>query len=288
MLQSVTKSPLPGQIYRIVFLVLAPMVLVALWLGLWSFSYWLYALPLITFALFPGAIAAVILAVTLLAAMIITQWQILLPDRHQMLAALVLTTLLAMVLVFLREYKSRQLVPLRRTDELTQAASREYLSADLYKEIQRSEREGSNLSVVIVGLDSQHNNKAPDEDIRAILPRIGRYLHGQLRDFDTYYRIENLQFLIILPGMNTAEAAGTAENLRLGLDQLMATHGLEMTVSTGVAGLNIGDNAESLQQSVANALRRAQQRGGGRTQTFSNPSPPNVPPVTARKESGND
>jgi hypothetical protein len=41
-----------------------------------------------------------------------------------------------------------------------------------------------------------------------------------------------------------------------------------------VAGLNIGDDADSLQQSVANALRRAQQQGGNRTQTYSNPVPP--------------
>lgn len=274
MLQSVTQSPLPGKIYRIVFILLVPVVLASLWLGLWSFSYWLYALPLIAFAIFPGAVAAIVLSVVLFAALIIIQWQILLPDRHQMLAALVLTALLAIILVFLREYKSRQLVPLRRTDELTQAASREYLSADLHKEIQRSEREGSNLSVVLMGLDSQQHGVAPEEDIRAILPRIGRYLHGQLRDFDTYYRVENLQFLVILPGMNTAEAASTAGHIRQGLDQLMASHGLAMTVSTGVSGLNIGDDAESLQHSVANALRRAQQQGGNRNQTYSNPKPP--------------
>lgn len=267
-----------------IFIALVPLVLVSLWLELWSFSYWLYALPLVTFAIFPGTVAAVILAVALIAAMIITQWQILLPARHQMLAALVLTALLALILVFLREYKSRQLVPLRRTDELTQAASREYLSADLHKEIQRSEREGSNLSVAIMGLDSQQFDDAPEEDIRAILPGIGRYLHGQLRDFDTYYRIENLQFLVILPGMNTAEAAKTSEHIRQGLDQLMVSNGLEMTVSTGVAGLNIGDDADSLQQSVASALRRAQQQGGDRTQTYSNPRPPEV--LTNKRSEG--
>ncbi len=54
----------------------------------------------------------------------------------------------------------------------------------------------------------------------------------------------------------------------------MDSHGLKLTVSTGVAGLNIGDDADSLQQSVANALRRAQQQGGNRTQTYSNPVPP--------------
>ena len=105
-----------------------------------------------------------------------------------MLSALLLTVMLSGLLVFLREYKSRQLAPLRRTDELTQAASREYLTADLHKEIQRSEREGTDMSVIMIGLDTHLSDSDPDADIRSILPRIGRYLHSQLRDFDTYYR----------------------------------------------------------------------------------------------------
>ncbi|HET8849633.1 MAG TPA: GGDEF domain-containing protein [Marinobacter sp.] len=259
------------------FGVLALTLLAAVWFGPWALSHWLYALPLITFALLPPAPAAALTAALVLSALIATQWAVVLPDRHQMLGALVLTTLLATLLVFLREYKSRQLAPLRRTDELTQAASREYLSADLHKEIQRSEREGIHMSVIIIGLDTHLSAAAPDEDIRAILPRIGRYLHSQLRDFDTYYRVADLQFLAILPGVNTAEASRTAEQLRLGLHTLMQAYGLSLTVSTGVAGLNIGDDADSLQQSAANALRRAQRQGGNRTQAYSNPIHADLP-----------
>ena len=142
-------------------------------------SHWLYALPLATFALLPVYLAAPVTLVLLVLVLSSAQWLVNLPDRHQMVSAFVLTTLLAGILVFLREYKSRQLAPLRRTDELTQAASREYLSADLHKEIQRSEREGTNLSVMMIGLDTHLSDSDPDEDIRAILPRIGRYLHSQ-------------------------------------------------------------------------------------------------------------
>ena len=268
------QGKLPWPQLRYFFLgALALALVAALWLGPWSLSHWLYALPLATFALLPVYLAAPVTLILLVLVLSSAQWLVNLPDRHQMVSAFVLTTLLAGILVFLREYKSRQLAPLRRTDELTQAASREYLSADLHKEIQRSEREGTNLSVMMIGLDTHLSDSDPDEDIRAILPRIGRYLHSQLRDFDTYYRVADLQFLAILPGANTAETAKKADLIRQGLDKLMESHGLKLTVSTGVAGLNIGDDADSLQQSVANALRRAQQQGGNRTQTFSNPLP---------------
>lgn len=241
----------------------------SLWLGPASLSFWLFAVPLIAFALFPLTVAGLLtilcLATALLSALTIAGG----PDRHQLVSSLFLSAAISCLLVFLREYKARQLAPLRRTDELTQAASRDYLSADLHKEIQRSEREGTEMAVIMVGLDTHLSDADPDADIRAILPRIGRFLHSQLRDFDSYYRVADLQFLIILPGNSTPDAASKAEQIRSGLRALLASHELDLTVSAGVAGLNIGDDADSLQQSAANALRRAQQQGGNRVQTYS-------------------
>ncbi|GGC81968.1 GGDEF domain-containing protein [Marinobacter halophilus] len=269
--QGSKPQPLPWrQLRTICFMALVLVLITAVWIGPWALSHWLYALPLVTFALLRPSLAALITALLTFAILISTQWAVALPDRHQMISAFVLTTLLSALLIFLREYKTGQLAPLRRTDELTQAASREYLSADLHKEIQRSEREGTDMSVMMIGLDTHLSDNDPDEDIRAILPRMGRYLHSQLRDFDTYYRVADLQFLVILPGINTSGAAISAEKIRIGLCKLLASHGMKLTVSTGISGLNIGDDADSLQQSAANALRRAQQQGGNRTQAYSN------------------
>ncbi|MDX1816923.1 MAG: GGDEF domain-containing protein [Marinobacter sp.] len=262
------KQPWPA-IQRLFFVVATGLTLSAFLLGPWSMTYWLYAVPLIAFALFRPVIAASLSLAVCVLVMAGTQWMTGLPDRHQLVSAFLLTLMLSGLLVFLREYKNRQLAPLRRTDELTQAASREYLSADLHKEIQRSEREGTDLSVIMVGLDTHVSDHEPAEDIRSILPRIGRFLHSQIRDFDTYYRVADLQFLIILPGISTGDAGNRADIIRSGLRTLLESHGLNLTVSTGIAGLNIGDDADSLQQSAAHALRRAQQQGGNRTQTYS-------------------
>lgn len=232
-------------------------------------SQWSYIFPLSAFALWPLTWAGLLIIPYLVLVILAGLDSGLGPDRHQFVACALLAILLSAVFVFLREYKSRQLAPLRRTDELTQAASRDYLSADLHKEIQRSEREGIEMAVLLIGLDIHRGEALPDDDIRAILPRIGRYLHSQLRDFDSYYRVADLQFLAILPGTNTADATGKAEVIRKGLRSLLESHELDMTVSAGVAGLNIGDDAESLQQGASRALQRAQQQGGNRTQSFS-------------------
>ncbi|KEF31197.1 hypothetical protein D777_02350 [Marinobacter nitratireducens] len=262
------KSPWP-RIQQLFFLAMLLLLLTSFWTGPWTLTHWLYVVPLVAFALLPIGMAATVTLIIVFLAIVAVQWATGLAGRHQMLSALLLTFLLSMVLIFLREYKTRQLAPLRRTDELTQAASREYLSADLHKEIQRSEREGTDMSVIMIGLDTHLSDNDPDADIRSILPRIGRYLHSQIRDFDTYYRVADLQFLVILPGISTGDAVTRAEVIRQGLGTLMESHGMDLTVSTGIAGLNIGDDAQSLQQSAANALRRAQQQGGNRSQAYS-------------------
>ncbi len=269
-------SPWP-RVQKLFFAALVLLLMTSFWTGPWALSHWFYGLALVAFALVPRAIAIAVTVVIVALAMAAAHWAEGIADRHQMISALLLTVLLSAVLIFLRDYKTRQLAPLRRTDELTQAASREYLTADLHKEIQRSEREGTDMSIIMIGLDAHASDNDPEEDIRSILPRIGRFLHSQLRDFDTYYRAADLQFLVILPGIATNEAIKRAETIRKGLGTLLEAHGMNLTVSTGIAGLNIGDDADSLQQSAANALRRAQQQGGNRTQAYSTRAPASVP-----------
>lgn len=263
-------------LHRLLVLVLVALILASLKLDAPELRSWLFLLPLILAGLLPSRLALVLVITALAVAVFTLSTLTGDPGRHQMISPLILTTVLTLVFFFMREYKSRQLAPLRRTDELTQAASRDYLSADLHKEIQRSEREGTDLSVLMLGLDAHLSEPGEDPDIRALLPRIGRFLHSQLRDFDSYYRVADLQFLVTLPGLSTAEATRRAEQLRKGLMALMESHGLALSVSAGVAGLNIGDDVRSLQHSAATALQSAQKKGGDRVQTYSawsHPSP---------------
>ncbi len=265
-----SQKPQLWQLINRLLVLSLPLVLAfGLWLGVTPLRYWLFALPLVIPGLLPPRIGIALLAISLVVIVALLSSLQGDPQRHQVISPLLLTAGLGGLFFLLREYKARQLAPLRRSDELTQAASREYLSSDLYKEIQRSEREGLDLSVIMIGLDAHLTEPHTDADIRALLPRIGRYLHSRLRDFDTWYRVADLQFLIILPGIATAGATKRAEQIRLGLMSLLESNGLTMTVSAGVAGLNIGDDAGTLQYSVASALQSAQKKGGDRVQAWS-------------------
>lgn len=241
------------------FVILVLLVATAALTGSWFISYWFYGLPLLAFATVPQRMVWVAIFAVVAIAIFMEQQASGMAQRHQMIGAFFLTLLLSLMLAFQQEFKRRQLMPLRRTDELTNAAGQQHLTADLNKEIQRSEREGTTLSVIMLALKTTSHTEPALADLRAILPQIGRYLHSHIRDFDAYYRIADLQFLIILPGITSVQALRQAEDLQSGVQHLLTDHQLAMTLSTGAAGLNIGDDADSLQHSVTGALRRAQQ-----------------------------
>lgn len=228
---------------------------------------WTFIVPLVLFAAWslPVAIAATL--VFILLAVTLATDPVLGAIRHQLFPMLILTTALTGLAVYLREYKAAQLAPLRRTDSLTLASTHEYLQSDLNKEIQRSEREGTPLSVAAFHLDEPEPRLA-SADRTALIVRIGRMLHRELRDFDSYYRIDEMTFFLILPVTPTAEAIQTAERLRQRARELTSRQHVPLTVSAGIAGMNVGDDPDSLDEKAREALRRARKQGGNRILSF--------------------
>lgn len=230
---------------------------------------WLFLFPLIAFLVWPTRWAILWVGLYLIAMVLVG----LNPDygilRVQLFPALLLGTGLSLIFVFLREYKARQMAPLRRTDTLTLASTREHLTTDLRKEIQRSEREGTDLTIMLLVVRGHDQATISESDHATMLVRVGHLLHQQLRDFDSYYRVAESSFLIILPGNNTATAVHLGERLRRDIKLTMQQQGFEVSVSAGIAGLNVGDDADSLQNNATLALKRAQQQGGNRIQSYS-------------------
>jgi|GEM_PF-672787 len=231
---------------------------------------WLFILPLLAFVAWPLPTALAITLAFVTLALIMAPEGHLGPVRHHLIPMLLLSTALTGLFVFLREYKSAQLAPLRRTDALTLASSHDRLHSDLHKEIQRSEREGTALAVVEIALDEPKHRapSLPTPDRTALIHRLGRMLHQNLRDFDSYYRIDDAAFFLILPVTETPGAASIAETLRGQARTLMESQQLKLTISAGVAGLNVGDDVDSLKAKTEAALKSAQDHGGNRVQSF--------------------
>ncbi|TVP57733.1 MAG: diguanylate cyclase [Halomonadaceae bacterium] len=236
---------------------------------------WLFVLPLLVSMVWSLTPAAVLSTVFMVMIGIMSNQGALGAERHQLLPMLGLTIVLTGLFVFLREYKTAQLAPLRRTDALTLASTQDTLKHDLDKEISRSEREGTALSVVSLAMDVPDADQPtlPRADREAMIHRIGRLLHQRLRDFDSYYRLEGAGFFLLLPVTDTASAANLTETLRQEACKLMQSHDLPLTLSAGIAGLNVGDDSDSLRQKTRDALARARRRGGNQVESYSEASP---------------
>ncbi len=246
-----------------------------LWLDPQSVQVWLFAAPLLLFFIFEFKPAIWLVGgYTLTLSIILGQQQ---DPIHNMLFAwhYILLIGISFSLVYLRELRRRQLKPLRRTDNLTSAATREHLDDDLAKEIQRSEREGCDLAIMALAIDPACLSRLSPKQQDTATIDIGRLLHNNLRLFDSYYMWQAHEFLIVLPHTSSAQAIKIANALRVKVRKEISVGKDDLTVSVGISGLNVGDDSQSLCQRATEALQQTQQKGENRTQLFreeNNPS----------------
>jgi diguanylate cyclase (GGDEF)-like protein len=248
--------------------ILAVLTLAILWVSPKQSGVWVYALPLMLLFFFDFKVAVPILIVTSLLSIGLISFQDSPLVSLQAVPNFVLFLGAACALVYLRELRRRQLAPLRRTDNLSDAASRKHLDQDLDKEIQRSEREGSDLSLIAIRLDETATQTFTSKDHDLVQIEIGKLLHNNLRIFDSYYRLEQHQFLVLLPHTNSKQAVKIADSLRIKIKQQVRLAGSNITTSMGISYLNVGDDSHSMLQSARIALEKASQRGGDQSYLF--------------------
>jgi len=229
---------------------------------------WIYVFPLLVYFLYPLKLAhyiTIVYTALLLVLLSVTYHS---PVKVELFLNYLLCLLLTLIFVYLRETRNRQIKPLRRTDNLTSASTKEYLQDDLEKEILRSEREGTGLTVLALAVDPSTLPNMQETDKDVLLSRLGHMLHALLRPFDGYYRLEQDEFIISLPHTRTRDALKTAEKIRLQAKETLGKNERNITVSIGISGLNVGDNAESLCVKSLNALKEAQMRGNNCSRSF--------------------
>lgn len=249
-------------------LVLAVISIVGLAQGISHFQNWLYFVPLLLFFFYDFKQASWLVGAYSLAALYCLLALGNPFESAQSVLSFILALSMSGTLVYLRELRRKQLKPLRRTDNLTKAATREHLDDDLTKEIQRSEREGSELSTVALAIDDICLSKLNSKEQDAVTISIGKLLHNNLRLFDSYYLWDNHEFLIVLPHTSSVQAVKIADGLRIKIRNQIEVKGENITVSAGVSGLNIGDDSNSLTLRATQALKETKTSNGNRTQLY--------------------
>lgn len=150
---------------------------------------------------------------------------------------------------------------LAETDQLTGIANRRRVSQVLEREIDRAERTGQPLAIAIFDLDhfKQINDRFGHNVGDRVLKRVAAEASRELRHDDMLGRFGGEEFVILFPAAGTEVALNVAERVRRRIELSDAEPAV--TISIGVAQLDLGETDESLLRRADEALYVAKSNG---------------------------
>lgn len=170
------------------------------------------------------------------------------------------------------ERNAEQMREMATHDGLTGCVNRITFDAMLLNALQRGQRIGEPVSLLMLDLDhfkainDRYGHRAGD----AVLRSFSQVVRTQLRASDTLARVGGEEFAVILPGTNAAGAAHVAESVREAVQSAAVDNQqggvLRITISVGVACAQAGSGASAdlLYQRADNALYQAKAAGRNR------------------------
>jgi len=156
-------------------------------------------------------------------------------------------------------------------DPLTQLLNRRGLQRMLSRELEISDREGANLSVILLDLD----NFKPINDTFGhavgdiVLQELSKVLKRTVRGTDYVSRIGGDEFIILLPNTRLAEGIHFSERIRLAISQTTVVvaggETVKVTASLGVMSVNKRTaSIDSLLEETHAALSKSKRSGKNR------------------------
>jgi diguanylate cyclase (GGDEF)-like protein/putative nucleotidyltransferase with HDIG domain len=169
---------------------------------------------------------------------------------------------MALALQNARDYRERLEQAIR--DPLTGLYNRRFLFEALDKEVVRSERYGSDVSIVIFDVDDfkrvndDHGHATGDDVLRAI----GQIAESVIRPLDSFARIGGEEFALLLPQTGQLDALLIAERVRTAISRRAILPDRRVTVSGGVASCpHDATERDSLHRRADGALYWAKRNG---------------------------
>ncbi len=167
-----------------------------------------------------------------------------------------------------------KLEQLSTTDPLTGLRNRRYMMEMLEKEMQRAERKGTHLSMIMLDIDhfKQVNDRYGHQSGDRVLVDVAGLSSVEMRSYDCAARYGGEEFALVLPETSHDDAISIAERIRSRIQQHPFTgqlKGVRVTVSLGVATYpaDFITSIEDLIREADEALYRA--KGAGRNRVFS-------------------
>ena len=161
------------------------------------------------------------------------------------------------------ETLSKTLEKQNRTDRLTRPYNRSHISQELGKEMARSERYRTPLSMIFFDID--HFRKINDELGNpagdSVLKEMVGLVKDNIRRTDIFARWGGEEFAILAPGIDLAHGRMFAEKLRTLIEDYGFSIDKRITCSFGVGFYDKSETREDFVQRVDSALLKAKAQG---------------------------
>jgi diguanylate cyclase (GGDEF)-like protein len=160
-------------------------------------------------------------------------------------------------------------------DALTGLPNREMAQERLRREIDRAQRDGTMVGVLVVDIDrfKQFNETLGQGPGNALLVKVARRLREQVHGGVTVARLGGDEFVVVLPGLLHAdEAVEAARGVATVLDHPFSVSGRTVRVRVTV-GVSLfprdGDEASALMVKSDSAMQHGKRRGRNTVRVFS-------------------
>ncbi|MEL6979858.1 MAG: PleD family two-component system response regulator [Pseudomonadota bacterium] len=162
------------------------------------------------------------------------------------------------------------------TDSLTGLYNRRYADHHLTRQVSERERGGGRMALILMDIDhfkkvnDQHGHAAGDQ----VLVEFARRLQRENRSADLVARYGGEEFLVAMPDVSLKEGVSAADRIRSAVarDAFHTDAGpLSVTISAGVAALELGESAHSLMRRADVALYDAKTSGRDCVKSIASP-----------------
>ena len=163
-------------------------------------------------------------------------------------------------------------------DPLTKLYNRQYLDSRLQQELERSTREKTSASLLIVDVDDfkRINDTSGHQSGDCVLSCLGDIIRSAVRAIDICARYGGDEFLILMPNTDVDSAHACAKRIKaLSSEHCDCnTAGRQATISVGIAVSEPGDDAAALFARADKALYAAKAAGKNRIAVHPSAAPP--------------
>jgi diguanylate cyclase (GGDEF)-like protein len=153
----------------------------------------------------------------------------------------------ALVLIWSRNERMRELQREASQDPLTGLKNRRRFEEDLHRELARTHREGSTGALLMLDLDNfkRVNDSLGHPVGDRVIEEIAGVLGGRTRESDLLARVGGDEFAIVLPNSGEAEAQRVAESIATAIREHVPQpeEVPQITVSVGIAMFGAGTEA---------------------------------------------